>query len=702
MINRFDVFPQGYDSSFRVYKDAPFVPDLSMLDNYMKGIQEGVDTLRNIPTPKYLNAPDQEGKYSDREAAMAIKERYNNLLNQATDLFSKGNFNEGKRFLNQAKQDILNDQTQGDVYQLNRRLQEYKDIRDRLEKTEGFKDNPLLLQYGLNRIGVTPFKDQTGIYGTLKEPNVVRAVPEKELNDFFQGFTKSIEDTLLAEGVSKQSLDGITDLYSFRTKTGRTLNDIATQLANSIPQEYKQSILQAAAARGEKPDANIFQFDKDGNVMLDSDGNLKFANTELGRRVGSYARARAKEEVKTERIKDDDEATLAHIRSNLALDRAKKIHDYKEEKKALSVQPYAETKLYEVETGMKEMKENFDKDGKTTGSRYTSTPVPSYAGITSRVDTRPKEQDQTPFVDQVFKGDMESKYPGITQIARDRQAMLRTLDKKQAAEVLQNAYNAIRREKSNVQLEYYKPQNKKQVEELQKMSEYLVGKDGNLGVVADMTLYVQDNRLGTTKPMTIGQVIKQYYGGDAEKFTKMARLKGDQKSTSPYATSGQLIQLTVGEGRRQRGIDLIAVGGDVETEMRKAPLKVGNSPLYNQQGISEVMTFNNDPTLLARYPKGIYTQYKAVLESDVLNQELAAFKKELFAPGLSGQRRDQIKKEINKLEGRLSNMKEDKVVTQGLVIKDAQTNEDVGTYEDWNQIQYNVENNLPLFKQENE
>lgn len=187
MNNRFDVFP-NHDYSFKIHSPQKFVPDLSMLDSLLGGLQKeydtGSSTLARI-MPNYLrNSP------TDVAAAKAFRTKYDKLIKESTDAFSAGNINEGRRIMSNALREVEKDQLPGgDYYELGNRVDQFKAITDNY-KTK-FKDAPgEYLNEVLSRINLTPFRDaSTGEVNAIGDPNIGAYINigeelDKRLNGF--------------------------------------------------------------------------------------------------------------------------------------------------------------------------------------------------------------------------------------------------------------------------------------------------------------------------------------------------------------------------------------------------------------------------------------------------------------------------------------------------------------------------------------
>lgn len=197
-ISRYDQFLDN-DYSFQQYQPQEWQPNLEVMDNALTGLQTEYDTglgeLERI-MPNYLRQSD-----SDTQAAKEFRSKYDNLIAQTTDAFTKGNINEGRRMMREGLREIEKDQLPGgDYYELERRVDEYKNIVDKYN--EMYKDAPgEYLPEILNRVKITDFRNpKTGEAQSIIDPNMGAYVNiGEELNKRLDGF-KSDKGTVIKIG----------------------------------------------------------------------------------------------------------------------------------------------------------------------------------------------------------------------------------------------------------------------------------------------------------------------------------------------------------------------------------------------------------------------------------------------------------------------------------------------------------------------
>lgn len=197
-MNRYDQFLDN-DYSFQVYQPQEWQPNLEVMDEVLTGLQTEYDTglgeLERI-MPNYLRQSE-----SDTQAAQQFRQKYDNLIAQTTDAFTKGNINEGRRMMREGLREIEKDQLPGgDYYELERRVGEYKGIIDKYNKI--YKDAPgEYLPEILNRIGITEFRNpETGEAQSIIDPNMGAYVNiGEELDKRLDGF-KSDKGTMIKIG----------------------------------------------------------------------------------------------------------------------------------------------------------------------------------------------------------------------------------------------------------------------------------------------------------------------------------------------------------------------------------------------------------------------------------------------------------------------------------------------------------------------
>lgn len=185
-ISRYDQFLDN-DYSFQQYTPVEWQPNLEVMDEVLTGLQTEYDTglgqLERI-MPNYWR--DSE---SDTQAAQQFRSKYDNLIAQTTDAFTKGNINEGRRLMNEGLREIERDKLPGGEYfELERRKEEY-DLEDKKLQTiyldpKSSQYNPQDYEYYKNKLkeNASPFKDEQGNYGTIETPEMVRMYSDEEVN----------------------------------------------------------------------------------------------------------------------------------------------------------------------------------------------------------------------------------------------------------------------------------------------------------------------------------------------------------------------------------------------------------------------------------------------------------------------------------------------------------------------------------------
>lgn len=197
-ISRYDQFLDN-DYSFQQYSPVEWQPNLEVMDEVLTGLQTEYDTglgqLERI-MPNYLRQSE-----TDTQAAQQFRSKYDNLIAQTTDAFTKGNINEGRRLMNEGLREIERDKLPGgDYYELERRVDEYKSIVDKYN--EMYKDAPGgYLPEILNRIGITDYRNpETGEAQSISDPNFGAYINiGKELDERLDGF-KSDKGTIVKIG----------------------------------------------------------------------------------------------------------------------------------------------------------------------------------------------------------------------------------------------------------------------------------------------------------------------------------------------------------------------------------------------------------------------------------------------------------------------------------------------------------------------
>lgn len=177
-----------------------------------------------------------------------------------------------------------------------KRLSTFEAQRKQLE--EQYKDDPRIAQYYINKIGVSPYEDETAPNYGIQSPTTYKIYNDEELNNYYDKALGNISADQIVKTpyLDKSMLKGIS--FKDLLVEGKTKfidwNKVAATLAGiTTPQiQASEEVRGMAYGQGEGQ-SNIFKFDDQGNPVTDEQGRIQFADTALGRRLQGYTRGKA-------------------------------------------------------------------------------------------------------------------------------------------------------------------------------------------------------------------------------------------------------------------------------------------------------------------------------------------------------------------------------------------------------------------------
>lgn len=255
-MNRYDQFLDN-DYSFQQYSPQEWQPNLEVMDEVLTGLQTEYDTglgeLERI-MPNYLRQSE-----SDTQAAQQFRQKYDNLIAQTTDAFTKGNINEGRRMMREGLREIEKDQLSGGEYhELERRVSEF-DTEDKKLQTiyldpKSKQYNPEMYNYYKQQLlnGITPFKDEQGKYGSIQGPDTRRIYTDLEESDMMIGAISKLPASQYAVGPKFEAqFSGMTigDVMSQGLVKHLDANKIEGVLRGIVGQDLQMSSQEKQRAR---------------------------------------------------------------------------------------------------------------------------------------------------------------------------------------------------------------------------------------------------------------------------------------------------------------------------------------------------------------------------------------------------------------------------------------------------------------------
>lgn len=624
-ISRFDqLIPNDY--SFQVYSPQEYVPDLGMLDSLLGGLQQEYDTGKSALSrimPNYLRNSE-----TDVEAARGFRSKYDQLIKESSDAFSKGNISEGRRVMMDALREVEKDKLPGgDYYELERRVGEYQNEYKRLRDT--YKDNPRLADYLANtKIGITPFRDPTtGEPGSIKPAaDIYKDVPEKDISAWFNQTLDNIKDTLIQQGWSKHQVDEISTIHDLKTLTGRQFNDVMSILTRTFPEEFKQSIAQRYAAdryyNPNLPDIDptqIFEVDTDKNgaraLRTDKEGRPVFANTPLGNMIQGYALAGTRVKPEDRIVKDDNEILLANVNHNLR----KKEIDYEFNLGNVT----SRTPVFTKGSGMPELDLGFDSKGKVTTGKGADSGYLSGLASTGMLGPGTSGKTTLENTNQSFKEFIKSdkakrEYPELVKLNDRFKDYVSGLSDDKALKFLSDKYNEKREALQTADAQYTE-YNSPKVIAARRLS--LIGstegKEGaRIGNIANKTILVHGAD-GEPVAYKFQDFMKKYGISDRE-FVERTFINGMIRSDNSLVPSGEELRYSRPDGS---GITFVATDISQEDAAFKSPEYLLHQARANGSVDRTKSTYTGIPELDARYGR-IYAVGYDERESDMVARQM--------------------------------------------------------------------------------
>ncbi len=609
--------------SYSNLNDLPMLQlPFEALNNVVLKAQQSKDEFAQLSglTPKYI----QESE-TDRNLASSITTYQNQLTQQLTDLAASGNTSEYRRQLGNAKKAIVDMwKPGGAAYALEQRYSGWETEKKRIQ--EAMKDAPLVANflqrsYKFNDIGYNP---ATREYKNLNPANFVRDVSEKEINEWFDKNHANIKDSLLQEGYSRKALEGVNTLHDFWQIKGVPYNRLVETFLNLFPEEYTQSIFQKEAAyqffdpSRPAPETSIFETtkDKEGNIVpkKDASGNYVLnSNNPVAKLIQGQAMAGTRRDIVHDRkvVKND----IALERAKLRLKREDEEANYVPRESEVFNMPGGGVKPLELKI---DDKGNIVRaSGQSIGGMYQTLYPGSQVLSTTGNVSPPKEKA----IDLFRNGTLAKQIPEAGQVydKYKGEKWFQNLGDKEKAELLVEATNQAAKLTQTTNISANFPEGRNAEREIQNKTERIVGKGAALGDISNRTLYVISGNNVSSEPVTVNDVIKDYFKGDTEAFIKATRYKADVRGDNAIMPSGDFVDFSYKKGKNVKTVRLL-VGQDntVQSHIR-TPLFIGNSVLNQAQDKS--LPFETGiKELDDLYPKGVQTKRKTIyLDEDYNN-----------------------------------------------------------------------------------
>lgn len=596
-INRFDQFPE-YDFSFTEYQAQPFVPDLTGLDKTLADLQTEYDNLPNLEIPKYI----QESP-TDVAAVKQYKNKYTSLKDNIVDQFASGNITGGRRLMSEMQRTIEKDkQPGGDFYELENRYAQY--LAEQKKVNEFFKDNPRLINYGLSQIGITDFRDpKTGEANPILGASVYKDFNQKEFNDWLNQTVDNIKDTLLDQGVSKRKLDSITTLYEFQELMGREFDDVFATLKAQLSPEQIQGLQQRYAAEKFYGNTNA------QNPEEYIDNVLKGA-----------AWGRARQELDTDRLKDDNEILL--YKTKKEIDKAYEVIQMRSQ---IATNNSGMPDINNLKIGNNgEIIQQIKVPG-TTGFRGANIPNIITSG-----------SQNLKFTEFIQSEEAQQKYPELVNeynsLRQKYGEQMDNMSEKEVADFTKNYYQQKKDKMStdDAVINVWTGDTKKAAQE------NIIGKNG-LGSITLMTINVQEPGKAM-KPLTYEEFLDEY-NMSPEEAADLIQVQGEMNVDNPFVPSGINAAFISKNGK---GVKIVLSNADIQDARIKEGGFELSSVLFDGSKNESAPVFTGIPQIDSEYGR-LKTIGEDVLTSDIL-------KRTLLSPDVTEEEKNIAREKLQKIQ----------------------------------------------------
>lgn len=230
-----DFFQLPYNEMYKVLSDTQVKSDI------MKGEAEALSTM------SFSNLPD------DQAGADAARTWLRTSVDKLAEDYGDDPRTWGAGLAKLKKEVAYRfDPTTGDIGKYQKRADIYSALQTQARET--YKDNPLLADYAVSQIGITPFEGAQNdlVNFGISPAKMFRDVPEKEVTDWLDTNLKNIEaETLRDFGLAEYGdINEYTKAYISGDATGIPYQKVIDSLIGKIPSEYLWNYYQKARAAG--------------------------------------------------------------------------------------------------------------------------------------------------------------------------------------------------------------------------------------------------------------------------------------------------------------------------------------------------------------------------------------------------------------------------------------------------------------------
>jgi len=698
--------------------------------------KEDFDKLSSL-TPKYI-----KDSKSDVELANKIKGYQNQLTNDLSEIAAKGNANEYRRSLHDAKKQIADMWAEGGAANaLETRYGTWAEMQKQIDKD--FENNRRVGNYVKSsyKFGDIEYDPSMRTYKGLSSANYYRDIKDEDVSKWFTENIASVKKTLLDSGMSKDKVDKINTIRDYFQVKGVTHEKLMEVFQSVMPQDFKNSIYQKA--RAEKfynpnlpdPSQYMYQVEKDeeGNAKVDENGKPVYKertvlnakgkpiidnstgkpitelipdlSNPLMRLYHGYSVAGSYKEIDHDRLVLKDFVELE--RQKFLLKKEFEAPEYIPREQAVTNNANAPAPL--------ELKLDANGNlltGEATAYKASSNPL---AGGTVAVTPKTKtDKDGKPIkaIDLFRSGELARTFPEAADAYNHYKddPWFKKLPDKEKAEVLVTAVNNARSGKAVGTITVNQVvDNKEGVVFKKGKTESIVGKEGSLGSIATRPIFlIDENNNVISDAKTSEDIIRDYFGGDVAAFTKATQFSGDLRGDNSVIPSGDVLTTNFNKEGGWFGIGaksgkvrlLVATDSHAQAAIR-APIFIGNSAANGNNKDSPPFR-TGLASVDSAYPKGIQVTDRVFFRDVDLREQAKEIKEQFKKDGYyiepvtnnritNPNAVDAIVNGIISEAERVKKTPSENTVRHELWVKDPRTGEYIGTEKYWRDIVASLE-----------
>lgn len=286
------------------YVPEEYTPNFGAYADILKQQQTAFDTMGALgeKVPQHLQ--------QDYEDVTKYLGDVRSKIDSIADIYDKQGVSAGNRQRKALLREVGREwQPGGKADRFQQRLNTYSAQKKQLEET--YKDDPRIAQYYINKIGVSPYSDNTAPNYGISSPTTYKIYNDEELNDYYDKALGNIsaDQVVSAPQLDKSTLRGVSfkDLLVSGNTKYIDWNKVASTLAGiTTPQIQASEEVRGEAYGQGSGQSSIFKLDKEGKPVFDEKGNVEFADSALGRRLQGYTTGKvfSEQDMKTTVVED--------------------------------------------------------------------------------------------------------------------------------------------------------------------------------------------------------------------------------------------------------------------------------------------------------------------------------------------------------------------------------------------------------------